>query len=94
MWRPITEAIDHGDSSGELSIIGPFLTAQAKRLTYKILESLVDETTFDEGDPLDEELENPQGIKEIASAITGMTLLKPMDYLTTIKELMAQVMAP
>ena len=63
-------------------------------MTYKILESLVDETTFDEGDPLDEELENPQGIKEIASAITGMTLLKPMDYLTTIKELMAQVMAP
>ena len=27
MWRPITEAIDKGDTSGELSIVGPFLAA-------------------------------------------------------------------
>ena len=94
MWRPITKAIDHGDTSGELSIVGPFLAAQARRLTLKILESLVEGDTFAEGDPLDEELENPKGIKEITIAITGLTLLKPLDYLNTLKELMAQVMAP
>ena len=46
MWRPITAAIDSGDTSGELSVVGPFLAAEAKRLTVKVLESMVAGQTF------------------------------------------------
>mmetsp|Transcript_44086 Transcript_44086/g.58507 ORF Transcript_44086/g.58507 Transcript_44086/m.58507 type:complete len:136 (-) Transcript_44086:1906-2313(-) len=94
MWKPITNAIDHGDTQGELSIVGPYLADQAKRLTVKLLESLATEQTFDEGDPFDEELSNPKGVKEIALTITSLALLKPLDYLASLKELLGQVMAP
>ena len=49
---------------------------------------------IDESDPFDEELSNPRGIKEIALTITQLAMLKPAVYLTTLKELLAQVMTP
>ena len=41
-------------------------------------------TTFDEGDPLDEELRNPTGLKEIASTIASLTLLNPANFLASL----------
>jgi len=43
---------------------------------------------------LDEELSNPKGIKEIASAVTALALLRPQAYINSLKQLFAQVLAP
>lgn len=49
---------------------------------------------IEDGDPFEEELSNPKGVKEIAQAITQLTMLSPLAYLTSLKQLLAQVMVP
>ena len=46
MWKPITKIIDQGDTTGQLSTVGPFLTEQAKRLTVLLLKSIEMDQTF------------------------------------------------
>ena len=70
MWKPIIAMIDEGNMSGQLSHIGFFLSEQAKILTLKLIECMVEGNTFDEGDPFEEELSNPKGVKDITSAIS------------------------
>ena len=81
MWKPIISAVDTGNVSGQHNQIGSFLSQEANRLTISLIESMVEGKTFEEGDPLEEELGNPKGIKDIASAICSLTHLNPSTYL-------------
>ena len=60
----------------------------------KVLECLVEGDAFDEADSFEEELSNPKGVKEIASTIASLALLKPANFFAAISELLGQVMAP
>ena len=70
------------------------MAEEARRLTVRVLECMSQGTTFDEGDPLDEELRNPTGLKEITSTIASLALLKPANFLASLNQLLAQVIAP
>lgn len=46
MWKPITEAIDAGNTTGQLGIVGGFLADEAARLSGKLLESMIEGEAF------------------------------------------------
>lgn len=70
------------------------MAEEAKRIVLKLISCMVEATTFDEGDAFDEELSNPKGVKEIVLAISSLAILKPVDFLSSLKQLLVQVMAP